>query len=213
MKFDDFIKNYHEKPLIDSSTFVLLDAKPQDIRRQVSCWVEKGYLLALKKGIYIFNDNYRKIAPSKRFIANFLVSPSYLSLEYALGYYGLIPEKVAVYTSITTKKTETYRNCLGTFEYRSVKEDIFFGFTKATDSGQDFFIAQPEKALLDFFYFHKSLQGKPAEFESLRLQNLDTLDMGKMSDLGEKFTEKVNRVTKAFIDFALQETKEYRELT
>lgn len=213
MKFDDFIETYREKPFIDSSTFVLLEAKPQDIRRQVRYWVEKGYLLILKKGIYMFNDNYRKIAPSRRFIANFLVSPSYLSLEYALGYYDLIPEKVTVYTSITTKKTETYRNCLGTFEYRSVKEDIFLGFTKATDNGQDFFIAQPEKALLDFFYFHKGLQGKPAEFESLRLQNLDTLDMGKMNELGKKFTKKVNKVTRAFIDFALQETKEYQALT
>lgn len=212
MKFNDFIKTYSEKPFIDSSTFALLDEKPQDIRRQVRYWVEKEYLFPLKKGLYVLNENYRKITPSRRFIANFLVAPSYLSLEYALGFYDLIPEKVTVYTSVTTKKTTAYRNSLGTFEYRSVKGDIFFGFTKATESGQEFFIAQPEKAILDFFYFRKELKGKAGEFESLRFQNLEALNVEKMKEFSGKFTAKVKKITQVFIDFVYQEIREYKSL-
>jgi len=212
MKFNDFVKNYRESIVIDSSTFAWLAENPRDIRRQVRGWVKKGYLFPLKKGIYILSDDYRKINPSKLFIANFLVAPSYISLEYALGFYDLIPEKVTVYTSVTTKKTAAYKNCLGRFEYRSVHRDVFFGFTKTSESGQEFFIARPEKAVLDFFYFRKELKGKKDEFESLRFQNLDILDTETLREFSKKFTKKVNNVTRAFLDFVQSEKEEYKAL-
>ena len=212
MKFNNFVKNYRESIVIDSSTFAWLAENPRDIRRQVRGWVKKGYLFPLKKGIYILSDDYRKINPSKLFIANFLVAPSYISLEYALGFYDLIPEKVTVYTSVTTKKTAAYKNCLGRFEYRSVHRDVFFGFTKTSESGQEFFIARPEKAVLDFFYFRKELKGKKDEFESLRFQNLDILDTETLREFSKKFTKKVNNVTRAFVDFVQSEKEEYKAL-
>ena len=212
MKFNNFVKNYRESIVIDSSTFAWLAENPRDIRRQVRGWVKKGYLFPLKKGIYILSDDYRKINPSKLFIANFLVAPSYISLEYALGFYDLIPEKVTVYTSVTTKKTAAYKNCLGRFEYRSVHRDVFFGFTKTSESGQEFFIARPEKAVLDFFYFRKELKGKKDEFESLRFQNLDILDTETLREFSKKFTKKVNNVTRAFLDFVQSEKEEYKAL-
>ena len=164
MKFNAFLHNFGENAVIDSSSFILLDEKIADIRRQVCGWVKKGYLLQLKKGVYVFSDTYRKITPSRRFIANYLVLPSYLSLEYALGYYDLIPEKVTVYSSLTTKKTQTFTNALGRFDYCSVKESLFFGFTKAVSVNQEFFIALPEKAILDFFYFREHIRGGSEEF-------------------------------------------------
>ncbi len=94
MKFEEFLKIYNQAPLVDSSTFALYSQNPQDLRRQVREWTKKGYILPLKRGIYFFNENYRKKEPSLSFIANFLITPSYLSLEYALGFYDLIPEKV-----------------------------------------------------------------------------------------------------------------------
>ena len=212
MKFNNFVKNYRESIVIDSSTFAWLAENPRDIRRQVRGWVKKGYLFPLKKGIYILSDDYRKINPSKLFIANFLVAPSYISLEYALGFYDLIPEKVTVYTSVTTKKTAAYKNCLGRFEYRSVHRDVFFGFTKTSESGQEFFISRPEKAVLDFFYFRKELKGKKDEFESLRFQNLDILDTETLREFSKKFTKKVNNVTRAFLDFVQSEKEEYKAL-
>ena len=104
MKFDTFLHNFGENAVIDSASFILLDKKLADIRRQVSGWVKKGYLLQLKKGVYILSDTYRKITPSHRFIANYLVLPSYLSLEYALGYYDLIPKGLLYTVHLRPKK-------------------------------------------------------------------------------------------------------------
>lgn len=212
MKFDTFLHNFGENAIIDSSSFVLLDEKLSDIRRQVSGWVKKGYLLQLKKGVYVFSDTYRKITPSNRFIANYLVLPSYLSLEYALGYYDLIPERVIVYSSLTTKKTQEFNNALGRFEYCSVKESLFFGFTKDASERQEFFIALPEKAILDFFYFRKDIQGEFGEFEAFRFQNLEILKLERFHKFSLAYPNRVRKATRSFINFVKQEKRAYSKI-
>ncbi len=209
MKFDTFLRNFGDNAIIDSSSFVMLDEKLADIRRQVSGWVKKGYLVQLKKGVYVFSDTYRKAVPSRGFIANYLVMPSYLSLEYALGYYGLIPEKVTVYSSLTTKKTQEFTNALGRFEYCSVKESLFFGFTKATYDNQDFFIALPEKAILDFFYFREHIRGAPGEFEAFRFQNTEVLKLKRFHEFSRAYPGRVRKAGRSFIDFVKQEARAY----
>ncbi|MFA5363515.1 MAG: hypothetical protein WC335_09825 [Candidatus Omnitrophota bacterium] len=209
MKFEAFLNNFADNAIIDSSSFVMLDDNLADIRRQVSGWVKKGRLIQLKKGVYVFSDTYRKAAPSPRFIANYLVVPSYLSLEYALGYYGLIPEKVTVYSSLTTKKTQTFTNALGKFEYSSLKESLFFGFTKAVSENQDFFIALPEKAVLDFFYLREHIKGAPGEFEAFRFQNLEILKLKRFHEFSRAYPGRVRKAVRSFIDFVKQETAAY----
>ena len=209
MKFEAFLHNFRDNAIIDSSSFVMLDEKLADIRRQVSGWAKKGYLIQLKKGVYVFSDTYRKITPSQRFIANYLVVPSYLSLEYALGYYDLIPEKVTVYSSLTTKKTQIFTNTLGRFEYSSVKESLFFGFTKTTSNNQDFFIALPEKAILDFFYFREHIQGTPGEFEGFRFQNLEILKLKRFHEFSRVYPSRVRKASRSFADFVKQEARAY----
>ena len=212
MKFETFLNNFGENTIIDSSSFTLQDEKLTDLRRQVSGWVKKGYLIQLKKGVYIFSDTYRKVTPSNRFIANYLVSPSYLSLEYALGFYDLIPEKVTVYTSLTTKKTQTFSNILGTFEYRSVKESLFSGFTKAESEDQEFYIALPEKAILDFFYLREDIHGDPGQFESFRFQNLEILKLKRFQEFLKDYPRRVKKAGRAFVDFAKEEAKAYTKI-
>lgn len=212
MKFDAFLQNFGENVLIDSSSFVLLNEKLPDLRRQVSGWVKKGYLLQLKKGVYVFSETYRKIIPSRRFIANYLVMPSYLSLEYALGFYDLIPEKVTVYSSVTTKKTQTFTNALGKFEYCSLKDSLFFGFTKASSENQDFFIALPEKAILDLFYFRKDVKGVFGEFEAFRFQNLENLNLKRFHEFSKAFPGRVRKVSLEFINFVKQEAHAYTKI-
>lgn len=212
MKFYTFLHNFGDNAIIDSSSFAMLDEKLADIRRQVSGWVKKGYLIQLKRGVYVFSDTYRKIAPSPRFIANYLVMPSYLSLEYALGYYDLIPEKVTVYSSLTTKKTQTFTNTLGRFEYCSVKERLFFGFTRASFNNQDFFIALPEKAVLDFFYFREQVKGAPGEFEAFRFQNTEILKLKRFREFSREYPGRVRKAARSFIDFVKQEKKAYAKI-
>lgn len=201
MKYSDFIKIYRDVPIIDSSTFSLYVEKPQNLRRQVREWVKKGYLVSLKKGLYIFSEEWRKVNPSVLFVANFLVDPSYVSLEYALGFHGIIPEKVTVITSITTKKTNFFKNALGDFEYRSVKKDLFWGYKKEVDKDQEFFIARPEKALIDFFYLNSNFKGDFLEFESLRLQNLEEINTELLDRYSLKYNKRLKRLALALIAF------------
>lgn len=212
MKFNEFVKIYQKAPLIDSSTFSLYNEKPQSLRRQVREWVKKDYLIPLKRGLYIFSSQWRKIQPSVLFMANFLVLPSYVSLEQALGFYEIIPEKVTVITSVTTKKTKIFKNLVGSFEYRSIKEDLFFGFKKEIDNNQEFFIALPEKALLDFFYLNNYFQGDFSELESLRLQNLELLNMKLLENYGLKYNKRIRKIAEVLIEFVKKEKGRYRRL-
>jgi hypothetical protein len=212
MKFEDFLKHYNNTQLIDSSTFTLFSNQPKDLRRQVRYWSKKGYLICLKKGVYVFNEDYRKKGLSNLFLANFLVSPSYISLEYALGFYGLIPEKVTVFTSITTKKTQRYNNSFGVFEYRSVKKGLFFGYRKDIEDSQPYFVALPEKALLDFFYFTKNPEGDFDEFDSFRFQNLEILNTKKIDFFSLRYNKKVRAMALAFIKFIKQNKRMYKVL-
>ena len=212
MKFNEFVKIYQEAPLIDSSTFSLYNEKPQSLRRQVREWVKKDYLIPLKRGLYIFSSQWRKIQPSVLFMANFLVLPSYVSLEQALGFYEIIPEKVTVITSVTTKKTKIFKNSVGSFEYRSIKEDLFFGFKKEIDNNQEFFIALPEKALLDFFYLNNHFQGDFSELESLRLQNLEVLNIKLLETYGLKYNKRIRKIVEVLIEFVKKEKGRYRRL-
>ena len=211
MKFSNFIKIYKDTPFIDSSSFSLYD-NPEYLRRQVWNWTKKGYLLPLKKGLYIFSQEYRKFQPSVLFVANFLVVPSYVSLEYVLEEYNIIPEKVTVFTSITTKKTNVFENCLGRFEYRSVKENLFWGFKKQTYQNQKIFIASPEKALLDYFYLNTNCEGEFSYFESMRLQNLEILDADLLNSCKNRYNARVKAIVKRLIEYTAFLKDNYKRL-
>ncbi|MFZ2356452.1 MAG: hypothetical protein WAW67_01330 [Candidatus Omnitrophota bacterium] len=212
MKLSEFVKKYGSEPLINSSTFALLQGNLQGLRCDVQYWRKHGHLIPLKRGIYVLNEDLRKQPLSMGFIANYLLSPSYLSLEYALSYYDLIPEKVTVYTSVTTQKTTTFKTPIAIFEYRSVKESLLKGFTKANDTIENYFIATPEKAILDFFYFHQDLKGKTGEFEAYRFQNLEIINLKRFNELRKLYNKNVNRISRLFLEFIRQERKNYKTL-
>jgi predicted transcriptional regulator of viral defense system len=205
MKFNDFLKIYADIPFIDSSTFSAR-GKAHDLRRQVNGWLKKGYLLPLKKGLYIFAEPYRKINLSPLSLANFLVTPSYISTEYALNYYDFIPERVTVFTSVTTKKTRMFDNSLGRFEYRTIKTGLFFGFNKVTLSDGSFFIASPEKTLCDYFYFTPAaLPRRDWLEESMRLQNIEDLNINLLSSYRGKYDKRTAAVIDVLIDYVKEE--------
>jgi len=208
----EFVKKYSKDQVIDSSTFSLLGEDPQNIRCQVQYWRRQGHLILLKRGVYALSNDLRKQPLSMGFIANFLLSPSYISLEHALSYYDLIPEAAMVYTSVSTKKTTKFRSPLGVFDYRSIKEGLFFGFTKATDEGQNYFIAYPEKAILDFFYFHQDMNGSEGEFESYRFQNLESLNLKRFNEFRVKYNKKTNDIARSFAGFIKSGKKRYKTL-
>ena len=210
MRFDEFLDIYKDKPFIDSSTFPGYLKNQEVLRTQVSNWQKKQYLIKLKKGLYVFGKKYRKTDINNEFIANFLVNPSYISLEYALNFYNLIPERVFTVTSITTKKTQNYNNNFGFFSYRSIKKELFSGYEFIKIQNYNILIALKEKALIDYFYFNKNKFDKSFEsFNEMRFQNLVTLNMGKLKEFSKKFPKNVQKIVNLFIKYAKLEKKSY----
>ncbi len=91
--------------------------------------------------------------PSDFEIANYLYQPSYLSLETALSFYGIIPEAVYDIISITTKKTTSFSFNGKNFLYHKIKKDFYFGYDLILANGQKIYLATYEKAILDYSYF------------------------------------------------------------
>ncbi len=165
---------------LPSPVFTLQDLKLAGIKiypYQLSNWSSKGYILKLKNGVYILNREMDKVPG--RHIAFSLNPKSYLSMEWALFKYGLIPEIVNAYTSITTKPGRTYNNKMGTFIYRSVKKDLFFGYYKEKENGFPYLIAYPEKALVDFLYLNSGILDTKEDVEELRLNQVELKNLNK----------------------------------
>ena len=123
-------------------------ARPRD---KISDLLRKGIIIRVKKGLYIFGDDYRRRPYSREILANLIYGPSYISLEYALHYYGLIPERVEAVTSVTCGRTRKFSTPVGLFIYRMIPLGAFrSGMNRIElEGGHSFLIAIPEKALAD----------------------------------------------------------------
>lgn len=109
-----------------------------------------GQLIRLKRGLYVVSNEVSRKSINACLCANHIYGPSYVSLQWALRWYGLIPEKTFTMTSVTTKRTRTFENSLGRFTYQQVKPDYFpIGVNNVTEDGVTFLIASREKALCD----------------------------------------------------------------
>ncbi len=115
---------------------------------------KEGILIPLKKGLYIHNSPLNKTIISKEIISNVLLGPSYISLDYALYYHGLIPESVHEVTGVTTKRSKTYSTNYGLFSYKHTQKELFpIGLVLEEAKAGNFIIASKEKALCDKIYF------------------------------------------------------------
>lgn len=111
--------------------------------------LKSGLFLKLRNKFYTLRD----VPPAHFSIANKLYQPSYISLETALSYYGIIPETVYTVTSITTKATREFTTPLGTFSYQRVKPKVFQGYCAIKKEGNIVLLAEPAKALADYLHF------------------------------------------------------------
>ena len=114
-------------------------------------WLEKnGYIIRLKRGLYVVNPEYTGKRLSNELIANHLYAPSYVSMSTALRYYGLIPEAVYVNQSMTVKHSRSFQTPIGNYDYKCVSKEAFaVGVRTECVADYDFLIASPEKALCD----------------------------------------------------------------
>lgn len=93
-------------------------------RSNLTRWVKRGYLSKLRQDWYAFSD-LKGTPEMARYIAQRIYTPSYISLHYALSFYGIIPEAVTDITCVTSNRTATYHNDFGRFSYQTVKPDLF----------------------------------------------------------------------------------------
>ena len=129
----------------------LLSTTMSNVNAKISYMVNKGELIRLKKGIYILGEDYQKEAVDMISVANILYAPSYVSYEYALSYYGLIPERVYEITSASLRGKKSFKTNLGRFSYKPVPLQAYaIGVDWLYDSvNGGKLIATPEKALCD----------------------------------------------------------------
>jgi len=155
-------------------------------------WVKKGLLLRLRQGYYTFPE-YKDQADFALFFANRMYRPSYISLHTGLAFFGLIPEAVVHITSVTSLKTASFQNDFATYTYKSIREELMFGYrSKAIGRGQSIQLAQPEKALLDLLYLYPFYHTEQ-DMEELRMDEdflHDDFDLGLLDDYLHRFKSK-----------------------
>lgn len=196
MRFEQFREKVKTFPILSGEYLKLVFPYNQQFKNQLRRWCLAKKLIRLRRNYYILNPEDRRIYPSRMHVASELYKPSYISLEYALSLYDLIPEKVTDITSLSTRKTYQLQNDLGSFVYQHIQQRCFTGFTQMKDEvGLPYFVAVPEKAVVDFVYFHlPQFTGEvPAQDvlrESFRIQHADTLDPNKMKEYASLFQSK-----------------------
>ncbi len=162
MKFFDFEQKMKEYPVFSARDLKSIFFQEKNILVQVAFWVKKGYIKKIKKGLYVLTSSSDEINPA--ILADKIYNPSYLSLEYALNYYGIIPDIPGTYTSVTTRKTENFKNEFGNYSYQKVKENLFVGYKIVSGDIFSYNIASPEKALFDYLYLNRNVFAADFDF-------------------------------------------------
>jgi predicted transcriptional regulator of viral defense system len=142
------------------------------------------------------------------YFANRIYRPSYISLHTALSFYGMIPETVVQITSVTSLKTASFINAFGEYTYRTVKEQLMFGYDlKPMADGRTLAFASPEKSLLDLLYLYPFYDSEQ-ELLELRLNESylnEDLNIDLLKDYTSRFVNKAleYRITKLINTYEL----------
>ncbi len=213
MKFSKLLQVIADEPVFASALLLAGDIEPGDVRRQLSRWVQSGRLYQLRRGLYALAPPYQKIKPHPFLVANQLVHGSYVSLQSALAYYGLIPEYVPLTTSVAAHRPGTWHTPLGDYDFRHIQPTLLAGYQRyAVSPSQSAFVATPEKALFDLAYLYPNADS-PAYVRELRLQNLDQLNLDRLHQWVKVFASpKLARFANQVAALAQSESIEYEIL-
>ena len=131
--------------------------KPRD---RIQRLVRAGDIVRVRKGLYAFAAPFRRQPIVRERLANLVYGPSYVSLDSALSYHGLIPERVEAMTSVTTGRSRVFDTPFGVFSYRTLTPARYaVGVLLVTDVAPTFLLASPEKALADKVWTDKRFAG------------------------------------------------------
>jgi predicted transcriptional regulator of viral defense system len=213
MDFERLLATVGDDPVFESSLLLAGDVDPADVRRQLSRWCTSGRIIQYRRGVYGLAPPYAKERPEPFLVANRIVVPSYVTIQSALAFHGLIPEGVAVVTSVTTRRPGRWDTAFGSFAYRHVQPEWLRGYRRTPLSGrQSALVAVPEKALLDLVYLTPD-GDDPDHLRELRLQNLDRIDLYALHRFAEAGRRpKLHRAAAVIADLRSEEMEGYRAL-
>ena len=165
-----------------------------DIQGKIRREVKKGKYIPIVRGLYETNKN----TPGY-YLASYIYGPSYLSFEFALSYYGLIPERVSTYTLATynKRKSKTYSTPFGNYIYRDIPKSVFpYQIKVIEENGYVYYIASKEKAICDKLYTMKSVSSikelNELLFNNLRIdrEEFNKLNKDNLLLLTKKYSSK-----------------------
>ena len=193
------VSSLHNIP-VNSSVLKELLSNLKYPKNKISDLEKSGELIRLKKDLYVS----QKSTISKELIANHLYGISYVSLETALAYYGMIPERVYSIRSMTTKRSKVFSTPLGNFEYKTVFVNYFgIGLRQEIVENQyAFLISEPTKAICDMI----------VATPNLRLQSVKAMQDYLMDDLRIDF-DVLKGLNKSIVDQCIEVGKKRMELS
>ena len=191
-----------ETPYIDAQTLINVLADYHKPRECILRMIKNEELIRLKNGFYLITHKIRSgsntIIPYEQ-VANLLYGPSYVSLEWALSFYGMIPERVHTITSMTLGRNKEYHTPIGDFVYYKLSSNSYsIGITQkqTSDFIGGFLMATPEKALADLvFKTCKNLDKDQLKQELLESKRIDRdffhqLNKALLVEIGQSYRAK-----------------------
>jgi predicted transcriptional regulator of viral defense system len=208
MNYDDMVKLTGTMPCFDLALLAqAFDDRREAIRVQLSRWMKQGKVIGLRRGMYTLSETYRRAPLTPAALANQLYRPSFLSGLWALGHYDLIPERVVWLTSVTPRVPRRFENPFGVFDYRNIKQDCFFGFAATVVGGQEFLVAEPEKALLDHWHLTEGNWTRE-RLDEMRYQHVDRVMESRLRDYAARFrSPRLDRAVERWLTLAAEEKK------
>ncbi len=200
MKIEELADRVPNNGLFRTGQILSGYGQPAHVRRQLDRWVKSGRVLQLRRGVYLLQKPYVSLAAHPFAVANALKKASYVSLQSALAYYGMIPEYVPVTTSVTTGRPEECDTPIGRFQFRHISPKRFFGFEEMEIApDQQVLMASPSKALVDLLYLTPH-SDNPGYLRELRLHEPEGFNREALGAMVEKLgSSKVERAIRQVV--------------
>lgn len=209
----------HRIPQEEFDYQALLGALPgySQPRAKITALLRNGVIVRVKKGLYVFGKEERRKPLCQELLANLIYGPSCVSLEYALAWHALIPERVETVTSVTCGRSKAFDTPVGRFIYRRIPMMVFpVGVDRVeTGDGRAFLIATPEKALADVLVADRrgpirSRREMAAYLrESWRIEEsrLKEMNRGHLEELAKRYRSRKVRLLASIVERLKREGK------
>ncbi|MBC8473319.1 MAG: hypothetical protein H8D54_00735 [Candidatus Omnitrophica bacterium] len=192
------------------------DYSAQEIKNRVSLLSKLGWLIRIKKGLYVVITDISTLAfndVSVNTIAQALNKDSYISFEHALQYHGVFDQMLAGVYAVTFKRARKYNIQNAEIRFFKVKKELYFGFSSQRSDIGLVNIASKEKAILDMLYFRSNAYNVSLIWEKLSEYKRD-FDFDLMKQYAKKFNLSVIRQVGFFLDRLNIDTEDlHKEVT